>query len=105
MADTTTLNVRMDVDTKDAFVSFCEEVGVSASSLMNMFAKTVVRNQRVPFSLTTRPIDAMPERYARIFPADEAELDAMLAAAESVPVDRCVSAKEGFDAFERRMGW
>lgn len=105
MAETATLNVRMDINTKNSFVDFCEEVGISASALMNMFAKTVVRNQRVPFSLTTRPLNGSVERYARLFPADEAELDEMLASAEAVPKEKCVSAAEGFAAFERHMGW
>ena len=39
MSDTATLNVRMDSNTKQDFLDFCEEIGISASSLMNMFAK------------------------------------------------------------------
>lgn len=105
MAETATLNVRMDAETKDLFTSFCDEIGVSASALMNMFAKTVVRNQRVPFALTTKPIDAATDRFARLFPSDEDELDAMLAAAEATPADKCVPANVGFAAFERHMGW
>lgn len=105
MGSTTTLNVRMDADTKERFQLFCDEVGVSASTLMNMFAKNVVRNQRVPFSLTTSPTDVASVRVARLFPSSEAELDSMLAEAESVPVEQCVSAAEGFAALERRMGW
>ena len=29
-----------------AFTGFCDAIGMSSSSLMNMFAKTVVRNQK-----------------------------------------------------------
>lgn len=105
MADTATLNVRMDAGTKDGFVSFCDEVGISASAMMNMFAKTVVRNQRVPFPLTTRNLSVASERYRRLFPADAAQLDAMLAEAEAVPVESCVSAADGFAVIEERMGW
>lgn len=39
MAGTATLNVRMDADTKRDFSIFCDELGMSASSLMNVFAK------------------------------------------------------------------
>jgi antitoxin component of RelBE/YafQ-DinJ toxin-antitoxin module len=31
MADTATLNVRMDAATKDSYVAFCEDIGISAS--------------------------------------------------------------------------
>ena len=49
----TNVNIRMDEDTKKAFDAFCEEIGLSVSSAFNIFAKTVVREQRIPFELTT----------------------------------------------------
>ena len=36
-----------------AFDKFCSEIGLSVSSAFNIFAKTVVREQRIPFELTT----------------------------------------------------
>ena len=49
----TTVNIRMDEATKVAFDRFCREIGLSASAAFNIFAKTVVREQRIPFALTT----------------------------------------------------
>ena len=49
----TNVNIRMDETTKKAFEKFCEEIGLSVSSAFNIFAKTVVREQRIPFRLTT----------------------------------------------------
>lgn len=49
----TNVNIRMDEATKVAFDSFCQEIGLSVSSAFNIFAKTVVREQRIPFELTT----------------------------------------------------
>ena len=49
----TNVNIRMDEATKIAFDKFCQEVGLSVSSAFNIFAKTVVREQRIPFELTT----------------------------------------------------
>ena len=49
----TNVNIRMDEATKNAFDKFCEEIGLSVSSAFNIFAKTVVREQRIPFELTT----------------------------------------------------
>ena len=89
MAESTTLNVRMDADTKEAFTSFCDAIGMSASSLMNVFAKTVVRNQEVPFPLTTKTTDSTVGRYARLFPRDAKELEGMLASSESTPLSEC----------------
>lgn len=49
----TNVNIRMDEETKKAFDEFCSEIGISVSSAFNIFAKTVVREQRIPFELTT----------------------------------------------------
>ena len=49
----TNVNIRMDEATKVAFDKFCNEIGLSVSSAFNIFAKTVVREQRIPFELTT----------------------------------------------------
>ncbi|MBQ9428233.1 MAG: type II toxin-antitoxin system RelB/DinJ family antitoxin, partial [Clostridia bacterium] len=44
----TNVNIRMDEATKIAFDKFCEEIGLSVSSAFNIFARTVVREQRIP---------------------------------------------------------
>ena len=107
MTGTATLNVRMDAQTKEDFTAFCDEVGMSASSLMNVFAKTVVRNRRVPFPIASEPIDAAPVLSrprvdaSRLFPRDEAELEAMIDAAAAVPLSECVPADEAFAEFDK----
>ncbi len=40
---------KMDEEVKTEFDQFCIEVGISASNAFNMFAKTVVRERRIPF--------------------------------------------------------
>lgn len=67
----TNVNIRMDESTKKAFDAFCNEIGLSVSSVFNMFAKTVVREQRIPFEITTEvpnkeAIIAMNEYYEMI---------------------------------------
>ncbi len=49
----TNVNIRIDEATKIAFEKFCQEIGLSVSAAFNIFAKTVVREQRIPFELTT----------------------------------------------------
>ena len=51
----TTLNVRMDEDLKRRFDSFCAEVGMNASVAVNLFVKTVIREQRIPCEITAAP--------------------------------------------------
>lgn len=47
----TNVNIRMDEATKVAFDAFCSEIGISVSAAFNLFAKTVVRERRIPFEL------------------------------------------------------
>ncbi len=49
----TNVNIRMDEQTKKEFNAFCNEIGISVSSAFNIFAKTVVREHRIPFEITT----------------------------------------------------
>ncbi len=80
----TNVNIRMDEATKKAFDAFCEEIGISVSSAFNIFAKTVVREHRIPFELTTEipndtTIEEMTaaERGETIYGPFDSVIDAM----------------------------
>lgn len=49
-----TINIRMDAELKEQFDLFCKQVGLSTSAAFNIFAKTVVREQRIPFEIGLR---------------------------------------------------
>ena len=48
-----TFSVRMDSDIKKQLDEFCANVGMSTSTAINLFARTVVRNHRLPFEITS----------------------------------------------------
>ncbi|WP_317855133.1 type II toxin-antitoxin system RelB/DinJ family antitoxin [Chakrabartyella piscis] len=50
----TTLSIRMDENVKKQFDTFCSEVGINTSVAINMFAKTVIREQRIPFDIALK---------------------------------------------------
>ena len=50
-----TLSIRMDDSTKMAFEGFCESIGLTVSSAVNMFAKIAVRENRIPFNVSGDP--------------------------------------------------
>lgn len=52
-----TLSVKMDPEVKKGLEDFCSQVGMNVSTAINMFARSVVRNQCLPFEVTTRPVD------------------------------------------------
>lgn len=48
----TVLNVRMEEDVKKALEEFCSDVGMNISVAVNLFAKAVIREQRLPFEIS-----------------------------------------------------
>ena len=49
------INVRMEEELKNSFNELVEQLGLSISAAFTLFAKTAVREQRIPFSLELRP--------------------------------------------------
>ncbi|MDR0826628.1 MAG: type II toxin-antitoxin system RelB/DinJ family antitoxin [Desulfovibrio sp.] len=47
-----TLSIRMDADIKKRFDAFCSDAGMNATVAVNMFARAVLREQRIPFEIT-----------------------------------------------------
>lgn len=47
----TSVNIRMDENLKKQFDHLCNELGLSMSTAFNIFAKTMVRQQRIPFEI------------------------------------------------------
>lgn len=48
----TNLSIRMDEDLKKQFNALCEDLGMSMTTAMCIFAKKAVRESRIPFELT-----------------------------------------------------
>lgn len=55
------ISIRIDDSTKKQFDEFCKSVGLSVSAAFNLFAKTVVREQRIPFEITSENPQFKPE--------------------------------------------
>lgn len=47
----TTLSIRMDSEVKKRFDAFCADVGMNATVAVNIFARTVLREKRIPFEI------------------------------------------------------
>lgn len=53
------LSVRMDDETKRAFADFCDQIGMSVSTAINMFARQAIRERRLPFTPSLDVSDAL----------------------------------------------
>ncbi len=47
----TTLSIRMDAEIKKRFDAFCADAGMNATVAVNMFARAVLREKRIPFEI------------------------------------------------------
>ncbi len=52
---TTTITARINSDDKALFDAFCESVGLTASSAINMFIKATIREGQIPFVIKADP--------------------------------------------------
>ena len=57
MMGTTNVTVRMDEGLKKQFETIMDDMGISMSGAFNMFAKSVVRNERMPAEITDVRVD------------------------------------------------
>ena len=48
----TNINIRMDSDLKLQFEALCEDMGMTMTSAINIFAKKAVREYRIPFEIS-----------------------------------------------------
>lgn len=49
------LSVRLDSEDKKEFEEFCEQTGMNVSVAINMFIKSVLREQKLPFEVKADP--------------------------------------------------
>lgn len=47
-----TITARVDERDKERFDAFCSNVGLNTSSAINLFVKTVLRENRIPFEIS-----------------------------------------------------
>ena len=48
----TNINIRMDENLKRDFDALCGDLGLTMTAAFNVFAKTMVRQQRIPFEIS-----------------------------------------------------
>ncbi|MDD2620081.1 MAG: type II toxin-antitoxin system RelB/DinJ family antitoxin [Syntrophomonadaceae bacterium] len=46
------INIRMDENLKKQFEAFCSEIGMNMTTAFCVFAKTAVRQNRIPFEIS-----------------------------------------------------
>ena len=48
-----TMSIRIDNDVKRGFDKFCDDVGMNASVAINMFVRATLRDNRLPFNVSS----------------------------------------------------
>lgn len=53
----TNVGIRMDEDLKKQFEECCAQLELNMTSAVNLFARAVVRERRIPFDIRIDPLD------------------------------------------------
>ena len=62
-----TFSIRMDEALKKQFDALCSDFGMNASTAINVFAKAVVRERRIPFEITASETEISRENAMKAF--------------------------------------
>ena len=68
-----TFSVRMEEGLKRQFDGLCQEFGMTASTAINVFARAVVRERRIPFEIAAPEPEVTRESALQAFRALRAE--------------------------------
>ena len=68
-----TFSVRMDESLKKQFDELCQEFGMNASTAINVFARAVVRQRKIPFEIASPESDITREGAMQAFMALRAQ--------------------------------
>lgn len=68
-----TFSVRMDERIKKQFDELCQEFGMNASTAINIFAKAVVRQRKIPFEISSPETEITREGAMQAFNALRAQ--------------------------------
>ena len=68
-----TFSVRMDEVLKKQFDGLCQEFGMNASTAINIFARAVVRQRKIPFEISSPEPDITREGAMQAFMALRAQ--------------------------------
>ena len=62
-----TFSVRIDETLKKQFNSLCQDFGMNATTAINVFARAVVRQRRIPFEISSPETDITREGAMQAF--------------------------------------
>ena len=68
-----TVNIRMDEEIKREFDRVCNELGINMSIAINILAKKMIREERIPFEVSVDPIYAKSNTEALLRSAKQIE--------------------------------
>ena len=85
MAQTVSVNFKLDAEVKKAMETVCKEMGLSMSAAFTIFAKKVSRERRIPFEVSVDPFFSETNtRYLERIAQDVAQGQAYFAEHELV---------------------
>ncbi len=80
-----TFSIRMDESLKKQFDMLCHEFGMNANTAMNIFARAVVRERKIPFEISSANTDVT--RKGAVLAFNELRSQSVINGANSMTLD------------------
>lgn len=87
------LSIRMDKNLKKELGEFCSKVGLSISSVINMYARKVVDEQKIPFEISVKK---KPDRLGYINAMEELKKEVIEKYPEQLSIEEINKSYIGF---------
>ena len=94
----TSVNIKMDVEDRDAAKKLFDSLGLDMTTAVNLFVKASLREKAIPFQIAAEQSDAMQERFERELKKD------LQASEQDMESGRTVEYKAAMDGQRAKYG-
>ena len=71
----TTINVRMETQTKQEMEDILKKIGITTTSAFNMFARALILERRIPFNITVPKYETYEDYVEAMLDESDKELE------------------------------
>lgn len=94
----TSVNIKMDVEDRDAAKKLFDSLGLDMTTAVNLFVKASLREKAIPFQIAAEQSEAMQERFERELKKD------LKASEQDMESGRTVEYKAAMDGLRAKYG-
>lgn len=83
----TSVNIKMETEVRDSAKALFSELGLDMTTAINMFLRTAVKEQAIPFPISATTTEKAEERFRSLILADIKQSEAEIAKKQGVKME------------------